>query len=40
MYKKFHFCACTGEILLLVAEQNFQKKTVITLVFKGPGHFH
>ena len=34
MCKIFHFCACTGACLLKDVEQNFQKKHVITLVFK------
>ena len=29
-----HFCACAGECLLKSEEQNFQKKTVIILIFK------
>ena len=39
MRKRFHFCACPGEYLLKDAEQNFQKKPVITLVL-GPGHLN
>ena len=35
MCKKIHFCACTGECLSKVAEQNFQKKPVIALIFKA-----
>ena len=31
---RFRFCACADECLLKNAEQKFQKKTVITLVFK------
>ena len=34
MCQRFHFSGCAGEYLLKSAEQNFQKKTVITLAFK------
>ena len=34
-FKDFiHFCACAGKWLLKHEEQNFQKKTLITLLFK------
>ena len=34
MCKKFHVCKCSGECSLKDAEQNSQKKPVITLIFK------
>lgn len=34
MCQRFHCCALAGECFLKNKELNFQKKTVITLVFK------
>ena len=34
MYQRFHFCASAGECVLKNEERNYQRKTVITLIFK------
>lgn len=37
MCKRYYFCECAGECISINSGQNFQLKTLVTLVFKlGP----